>query len=62
MSLHRYAWPNTTSNTTFSGSTDFIIDRSDSTDTIRLGMLEGISSCTTGDNYGSAYVDIWVRQ
>ncbi len=51
-----------TGNTTFSGTYDFIIDRSDSSDTIRLGMLEGIASCTTGDNYGSAYVDIWVRQ
>jgi hypothetical protein len=50
-----------TSNTTFVGS-DFIIDRSASSDTIRLGMLEGISSCTTSDNYGTAYVDIWVRQ
>ena len=28
---------------------------------IQVGMLEGISGCTTGDNYGTAYMDIWLR-
>ena len=52
-----------TSNTTYlSGSYNFVIDRSSSTDTVRLGTLEGISSCTTGDNPGTAYTNIWVRQ
>ncbi|MBM4352940.1 MAG: hypothetical protein FJ109_03945 [Deltaproteobacteria bacterium] len=32
-----------------------------STSTIQLGTLEGISNCTTGDNPGSATVDIFVR-
>jgi hypothetical protein len=41
---------------------NWIVARSSSTDTIQLGNLEGISSCTTSDNYGVAYVDIWVRR
>ncbi len=49
-----------TSATTYIG-TDWIIDRSGSTDTIRVGTLEGIANCTTADNPGSAYIDIWVR-
>ena len=44
------------------GGYDFVIARSDSTDTIRLGPLEGVSSCTTSDNPGTAYVDVWVRR
>ncbi len=51
-----------TGNTNYIGGYDFVIDRSSSTDTVRLGTLEGISSCTTGDNPGTAYTDIWVRQ
>lgn len=52
-----------TSATTYIGGYDFVISRSStSTDTIRLGTLEGIASCTTSDNPGSAYVDIYVRQ
>ena len=51
-----------TSNTSYIGGYDFVIDTSSSTDTIRLGMLEGISSCTTSDNYGTAYIDVKVRQ
>ena len=50
-----------TGNTNYIGGYDFVIDRSSSTDTIRLGSLEGISSCTTSDNSGTAYVDIYVR-
>ena len=42
-------------------SYDFIISRSESTDTIRVGTLEGISNCTTSDNSGDAYMDIYVR-
>ena len=49
-----------TGSTTYVG-TDWIIDRSASTDTIRVGTLEGIANCTTSDNPGSAYMDIWVR-
>ncbi|MBM4365088.1 MAG: putative metal-binding motif-containing protein [Deltaproteobacteria bacterium] len=51
-----------TSATDYVGGYDFVISRSSSTDTIRLGTLEGISSCTTGDNPGTAYVDILVRR
>jgi hypothetical protein len=56
------ATTNYTSATTFVGTTDFIISRSSSTDTIRTGMLEGISYCTVGDNPGTAYLDILVRR
>jgi hypothetical protein len=38
-----------------------VVSRSLSTDTIRLGALEGIASCTTSDNPGTAYVNIYVR-
>ncbi len=48
--------------TDYVGGYDFVISRSSSTDTIRLGTLEGISSCTTGDNPGTAYVDVLVRR
>jgi hypothetical protein len=47
--------------TTYIGGYDFTVARSTSTDTIRLGTLEGVSSCTTSDNYGTAYLNIWVR-
>ena len=54
-----------TSYSTLSGNDVFIHyeDQASSTTTasIQMGMLEGISGCTTGDNYGTAYVDIWVR-
>ncbi len=48
--------------TTYVGGYDFTVARSSSTDTIRLGTLEGIAGCTTGDNPGTAYVDIRVRR
>ena len=48
--------------TTFIGATDFTIVRTSSTDTIRAGMLEGISYCTVADNPGTAYLDILVRR
>jgi hypothetical protein len=32
-----------------------------STALIRAGMLEGISGCTTSDNYGTAYMHVWLR-
>jgi hypothetical protein len=51
-----------TGNTSYIGGYDFVIDRSDSTDSIRIGALEAISSCTTGDNPGTAYLDIYVRR
>mgnify|MGYP001583346782 CR=1 FL=1 len=51
-----------TSNTNYVGGYDFVIDRGSSTDTIRLGTLEAISSCTTSDNPGTAYVDVRVRR
>ncbi|MCP4810389.1 MAG: hypothetical protein GY913_22720 [Proteobacteria bacterium] len=50
-----------TGNTSYIGGYDFVIDRSSSTDTLRLGSLEGIAGCTTSDNSGTAYVDIFVR-
>lgn len=51
-----------TSATSYIGGYDFVISRTSSTDTIRLGTLEGVSSCTTADNPGSAYLDIYVRR
>ena len=48
--------------TTYIGGYDFVISRALSTSTIRLGTLEGISSCTIGDNPGTAYTDVLVRQ
>ena len=50
-----------TSATTYIGGYDWIIDRAVSTDTVRVGTLEGIAGCTTSDNPGGAYLDIWVR-
>ena len=47
--------------TTYINTYDFIIGRTESTDTIRLGTLEGIASCTINDNPGDAYTDILVR-
>ena len=48
--------------TTYINTYDFIISRTESADTIRLGTLEGIAQCTTGDNPGSAYTDILIRR
>ncbi len=48
--------------TSYVGGYDFVIARASSTSTIRLGSLEGISGCTTSDNSGTAYVDIYVRR
>ncbi len=50
-----------TSSTSYIGGYDFVIAHASTTATIRVGMLEGISSCTTGDNSGTAYIDIYVR-
>ncbi len=50
-----------TAATRYPGGQDFILSRSVSSDTVRVGTLEGISSCTTGDNPGTAYVDIRLR-
>ena len=50
-----------TAATTYIGGYDFVVARSASTDTIRLGALEAISSCTIADNPGAAYVDVLVR-
>ena len=47
--------------TSYIGGYDFVVARASSTSTIRLGTLEGISSCTTGDNPGTAYTDVYVR-
>ena len=51
--------------TTLSGQDVFIhhadVTGTSSTASIQVGMLEGISGCTTGDNYGTAYMDIWLR-
>ncbi|MFM2244534.1 MAG: hypothetical protein RL071_608 [Pseudomonadota bacterium] len=47
--------------TRYIGGADFVVSRGLSTDTIRLGALEGIASCTTSDNPGTAYVNIYVR-
>ena len=51
-----------TSSTTYIGGYDWIIDRTESSDTIRVGTLEGIAGCTTGDNPGSATLNLWVRR
>ena len=51
-----------TSSTTYIGGYDFVIDDTLSSDTIRVGALEAISGCTTGDNPGTAYLDIYLRQ
>ncbi len=48
--------------TRYLSGADWIVARGASTATIQLGNLEGIAGCTTGDNYGVAYVDIWVRR
>jgi hypothetical protein len=41
---------------------DFVIARAESTDTIRVGMTEGVLSCTTSDNVGTAWLDILIRR
>ncbi len=51
-----------TSATTYVGGYDWTIYRATSTATIRVGTLEGISNCTTSDNPGAAYMDIYVRR
>ncbi|MCB9759685.1 MAG: hypothetical protein H6739_07570 [Alphaproteobacteria bacterium] len=51
-----------TSATSYIGGYDFVIGRTSSTDTIRIGALEAISNCTIGDNPGTAYLDILVRR
>ncbi|HNH46614.1 MAG TPA: hypothetical protein PKY30_06230, partial [Myxococcota bacterium] len=48
--------------TRYIGGYDFVVSRAQSTQTIRLGALEGISNCTTSDNPGGAYLDVYVRQ
>jgi hypothetical protein len=48
--------------TSYIGGYDWTITRTESTDTIRVGTLEGISSCTTSDNPGTAYMDVLVRR
>jgi large repetitive protein len=50
-----------TSATSYIGGYDFVVSRTSSTDTVRLGALEAISGCTTSDNPGSATVDVFVR-
>ncbi len=40
---------------------DFVVARTTSTDTIRIGTLEGVMSCTTSDNWGWAWIDILIR-
>jgi len=47
--------------TSYIGGYDWTITRSESTDTVRVGTLEGISYCTPSDNPGTAYMDILVR-
>jgi len=48
--------------TSYIGGYDWTIARTESTATIRVGTLEGISSCTTSDNPGTAYMDILIRR
>ncbi len=48
--------------TSYVGGYDFTISVSSRTSTIRVGTLEGIASCTTGDNPGGAYMDIYVSR
>ena len=47
--------------TSFVGGYDFTVAHASSADTIRLASLEAVSSCTTWDNTGPAYVDVLVR-
>ena len=48
--------------TTYIGGYDWVIARTQSLDTIRVGTLEGVAGCTTSDNPGTAYMDILVRR
>jgi hypothetical protein len=48
--------------TSYIGGYDWTIARGESTDTIRVGTLEGIAGCTTSDNPGTAYLDILIRR
>ena len=41
---------------------DFVIARTESADTIRVGTLEGVMYCTTDDNWGWAWLDILIRR
>ncbi len=47
--------------TYFPGTYNFKVNVGQTSATIRTGTLEGISSCTTGDNPGEAWQDIFVR-
>ncbi len=47
--------------TYFAGTDDFIIERPPSSQTIQLMTLEGRTNCTTSDNPGNAYMDVYVR-
>ena len=47
--------------TYFPGTDDFIIERPQSSQTIQLMTLEGRTNCTTSDNPGNAYMDVFVR-
>ena len=47
--------------TEYISDTDWIITRARSTDGIQVGTLEGVASCTTADNPGDAWMDIYVR-
>ncbi len=48
--------------TSYIGGYDWVIDRGESEDTIRVGTLEGIAGCTTSDNPGTATMDVLVRR
>jgi len=41
---------------------DFVIARTESTDSIRVGTLEGVMACTIDDNWGWAWLDILIRR
>jgi len=47
--------------TYFPGTYNFIIERPQSSSTIQLMTMEGRTNCTTSDNPGNAYMDVYVR-
>ena len=47
--------------TEYISDTDWIITREESADSINIGTLEGVASCTTSDNPGEAWLDIYIR-
>ena len=47
--------------TVYLNDTDWKIVRGASTDTVQVGSIEGAAACTLDDNYGDAYLDIYVR-